>query len=91
MFALLDRRLSLMTDQGDQTQSLDPFGLAVSGGPVFQVLLTFRADARGARIGERSRFASCTKTVGNRQGRGWTRVAVYDVLRPKKTAIGYHR
>jgi hypothetical protein len=36
MFALLDRTLSLKTDQGDQTQSLQPFGLAVSGGPVFR-------------------------------------------------------
>ena len=36
MFALLDRELSLVTEQGRQTQPLQPFGLAVSGGPVFR-------------------------------------------------------
>jgi len=37
MFALLDRELSLMTEnQMKMTQPLQPFGLAVSGGPVFR-------------------------------------------------------
>jgi len=36
MFALLERELSLVTEQSRQTLPLQPFGLAVSGGPVFR-------------------------------------------------------
>lgn len=35
-FALLKRELSLITDQGRQSVTHQPFGLAISGGPVFR-------------------------------------------------------